>query len=215
MNSSVVGLLATMIQQESIYSAMCGRADAERPLAEMLEREAQAFGLRTRRLPVARRGFNLLISYEANSDGPWLLFESHMDTVGVEGMIGDPFSGKIEGNKIFGRGACDTKGSGAAMLWALKTHAANRGATNAAVLFTIDEEHMKAGIKAFVDDQLPSLPWRPAATIVGEPTMLQPVIAHNGVVRWTIRTMGVAAHSSDPTRGRSAISMMLRVIEAL
>jgi acetylornithine deacetylase/succinyl-diaminopimelate desuccinylase-like protein len=45
--------------------------------------------------------------------------------------------------------------------------------------------------------------------------MLRPVVASNGVVRWSIRTHGIAAHSSDPTRGRSAIRLMMRVMEAL
>ena len=69
--------------------------------------------------------------------------------------------------------------------------------------------------RTFVASQLPNLDWRPVGAIVGEPTRLRAVAAHNGVVRWRIRTEGVAAHSSDPGRGRSAIRMMTEVIEAL
>ena len=51
--------------------------------------------------------------------------------------------------------------------------------------------------------------------IVGEPTLLRPVVAHNGVIRWRTITRGRAAHSSDPSKGVSAISAMLRVVETL
>jgi acetylornithine deacetylase len=70
-------------------------------------------------------------------------------------------------------------------------------------------------MRAFVDDQLETLGWRPVGVVVGEPTSLRLVTAHNGTVRWRIRTRGVAAHSSDPRQGRSAISGMTRVIDAI
>ena len=44
---------------------------------------------------------------------------------------------------------------------------------------------------------------------------MRPVVTHNGVMRWTTKTKGVAAHSADPSKGRSAISTMVRVIDAL
>ena len=44
---------------------------------------------------------------------------------------------------------------------------------------------------------------------------MRPVVAHNGVMRWTTKTKGVAAHSADPSKGQSAISSMVRVIDAL
>ena len=84
-----------------------------------------------------------------------------------------------------------------------------------AILFTLDEEIGKTGVRTFVASQLTDLGWRPVGVVVGEPTRLRAVVAHNGVVRWRIRTEGVAAHSSDPTQGRSAIRMMTEVIAAL
>nr|MSZ90862.1 M20/M25/M40 family metallo-hydrolase [Actinomycetota bacterium] len=47
---------------------------------------------------------------------------------------------------------------------------------------------------------------------VGEPTLCQPVVAHNGVIRWKVSTQGVAAHSSNPSNGQSAISAMSKLI---
>jgi acetylornithine deacetylase len=173
-------------------------------------------GLEARRLPIRGESFNLLLTCEADSARPWLLFESHMDTVAVDGMTIDPFGGEIRDGKLFGRGACDTKGTGAAMFWALQEYAAGRDQpNNIALLFTIDEEMRKTGVSAFTGKQMGSLPWKPAAAIIGEPTMLAPIVAHNGVARWISRTRGIAAHSSDPSRGRSAITDMMKVIEII
>jgi acetylornithine deacetylase len=208
-------LLRAMVGFETVNSNITGKPDAERALAEYLETRATAMGLATQRLAVAGESFNLLVTHQVDPAAPWLQFESHLDTVSIAGMTVDPLAAKIENGRMYGRGACDTKASGAAMLWALRRYAQAPGATNIALLFSIDEEVSKGGVKAFTQVQLPHLAWRPVGAIVGEPTMLRPIVAHNGIVRWPIRTRGVAAHSADPSRGSSAISMMVKVIEAI
>ena len=212
---SCESLLQAMVGFNSVNSAISGKPDAERALAVYLEAQAEAMGLDTRRLPVTGKGFNLLVSHQVGGQAPWLLFESHLDTVSVEGMTVDPFEGRTVDGRMYGRGTCDTKGTGAAMLWALLRYSRQSGPNNVAILFTLDEEIGKTGVRTFVASQLPDLGWRPAGVIVGEPTRLQAVVAHNGVVRWRIRTEGVAVHSSDPSRGQSAIRMMTAVIGAL
>jgi acetylornithine deacetylase len=129
----------------------------------------------------------------------------------------DPFAGLIKDGRLYGRGSCDAKGSGAAMLRALARYASGATDTpnNVAVAYSVDEESGKRGVKAFLHEHLSQFRWRLSGTVVGEPTELQPVVAHNGVVRWAIRTKGVAAHSADPEKGRSAIRMMTKVIEKL
>ena len=214
-HDSCESLLQAMVGFNTVNSAISGKPDAERALAVYLEAQAEAMGLYTRRLPVTGEGFNLLVSHQVGGQAPWLLFESHLDTVSVEGMTVDPFEGRTVDGRMYGRGTCDTKGTGAAMLWALLRYSRQSGPNNVAILFTLDEEIGKTGVRTFVASQLPDLGWRPAGVIVGEPTRLQAVVAHNGVVRWRIRTEGVAVHSSDPSRGRSAIRMMTAVIGAL
>jgi len=226
--SDCLGLLQAMVRIDSINATISRRPHPEAELAVYLERQAASWGLHTQILPVDEAqlpdvvqtspggSYDLLVWHQVSPTAPWLLFESHLDTVGVEGMIGDPFSARVEGGRIYGRGACDTKGSGAAMLWALREYAREgTGLNNVALLFSVDEEALKHGVEGFVQRHLPTLGWRPLGVIVGEPTELQPVVAHCGVVRWSVRTHGLAAHSSDPTKGRSAISMMARVIDAL
>ena len=209
-------LLQSMVRFDTVNSAISGKPDAELELALHMEEQADAMGLETLRLSVTGNGFNLLVSHTVSVDAPWLLFESHLDTVSVEGMTVPPFNGVIRDGRMYGRGTSDTKGTGAAMLWALgKFKEEGLSSNNVAVLFTLDEEVSKTGVRTFVNSQLPDLGWRPSGVIVGEPTRLALVGAHNGVVRWRIVTEGVAAHSSDPSKGRSAISMMTQVIETI
>jgi len=214
--ASALELLQRMVSFDSVNASISGRPHPEAALAGWLADTARALGLCATLLPVGTDGSaNLLVTREASAGRPWLLLESHLDTVGLEGMTVPPLEGRVADGRITGRGVCDTKSSGAAMLWAL--HEARHDAlpNNVAILYTVDEEAHKAGVEAYVREQMSAQGWRPAAAVVGEPTLLRPVVAHCGIVRWTVRTHGTAAHSSDPTRGRSAITMMVRVIQAL
>lgn len=219
MGTDVRTLLRAMVGIDSRNRNISGRAAAESDLVDMLERVAGEFGLASRRLGVVGEADDLLVTPSVTVDGPWLLLECHLDTVGVDGMTVPPFEATETRGRIHGRGACDAKGSGAAMLVALARHArrlpTGRTGVNGALLFTVDEEIGRAGIRRFADTHLAGLSWRPAAVVSGEPTRLRVVVAHNGLVRVVIRTHGLAAHSSDPSRGRSAISSMLPILRAL
>jgi acetylornithine deacetylase len=215
-HDSCESLLRAMVGFDTVNSNISGKPDAELALSQYLESQANAMGLTTRRLPVSGEGFNLLVSHHVSDEAPWLLFEGHLDTVSVEGMTVDPFAGQVRAGRLYGRGACDTKGSGAAILWALRRYAEGSPLpNNVAIVYTLDEEIGKTGARTFVKTHLPALGWKPVGVIVGEPTELRLVVAHNGVVRWRIETQGIATHSSDPGSGRSAISMMVQVIQAL
>ncbi|MFA9479389.1 M20 family metallopeptidase [Phycisphaerales bacterium AB-hyl4] len=215
---NVEQLLQTMVQHDTVNAAASHRPQPEQPLVKYLEWLARQWGLTTRRLPMphANQADNLLITYIADDDRPWLLFDNHMDTVSVAGMTIDPFSGEIRDGKLFGRGACDTKGTGAAALWALRQYAQSTDQPhNVALLFSVDEEVGMTGIQHFLDHHLPRLGFTPRGVIVGEPTELHPVPAHNGTLRFKLLAHGKAAHSSVPHEGRSAITMMVRAVDAI
>ncbi len=216
--ASVVELLQMMVRVNTINAALPGSVDAEAVLVVQLESLAKAWGLATQRLPVAGQADQLLVTLAVNASLPWMLFDSHLDTVAVEGMTIDPFGGELRDGKVSGRGACDTKGTGAAMLWAMKRCAeGERGMlpNNLALLFGVDEEVSMRGVASFVERDLPGLGWSPSAVVVGEPTELRPVIAHHGCLRWSLTTHGQACHSSTPHDGVSAISAMVRVIDLI
>jgi acetylornithine deacetylase len=209
-------LLAQMIAHDTVNPFFGGPAGGEAALIAHLEKLAHAWGLRTRRCPVPGGGENLLITCEVSPAARWLMLESHLDTVSAAGMTVDPFQVTVTADRIYGRGACDTKGSGAAMFWALQdyAHSADRP-HNVAMVFAADEEARMTGAQAFAATELKEFLPKLDGLIVGEPTMMMPVTASNGVIRWKTTTRGKAAHSSIPANGRSAISAMLRVVEAL
>ncbi len=209
-------LLAQTVSFETVNQNFGGPEGGEAALIAYLEKLGNAWGLSSRRLPVEGGGENLLLTCETSAEAPWILFESHVDTVSIAGMTVDPLKVNAEGDRLYGRGTCDTKGSGAAMFWALRDYAQQEARPyNVGLLFALDEEAQMTGAQAFSNGALKEFLPKLIGIVVGEPTLMRPVVAHNGVMRWTTKTKGVAAHSADPSKGRSAISRMVRVIDAL
>jgi len=209
----VTELLRLMVRVNSVNPDYGGPLDGAGRLAGRLAEIAESWGLVVEWQSVPEGGANLLVSSSPPDARPWRVFDSHLDTVSAEGMSIDPFGAVETGGRIYGRGACDTKGTGAAMLWALKEHvAAGGGPRRISVLLSVDEESGMTGVRAFLAG-LETGEAIPASVIVGEPTELHPVIAHNGIHRWRLTVRGKACHASVPHEGRSAISLMARLIQ--
>lgn len=182
-------------------------------MADYVERFLQRLGLKFDRREVRPNRPNIIgILPGADENAPGLLLEAHMDTVQIANMTIDPFAAEIIDGKLYGRGACDTKASLAAMLAAVEWCALNNAVPAVPIYLsaTIDEEVNYLGVLDVLETD-----YRFGAAIVGEPTELQAVIAHKGVVRCEIETIGVAAHSSRPTEGASAIAAMAQVMHYL
>ncbi len=135
-------------------------------------------------------------------------------------MTIEPFKPEVREGRIYGRGSCDIKGGLAAMLVALARLAAEPPANRPTLVLsaTVNEEHGFSGAKAITrlwqqPDSI--LPHRPIAAIVAEPTLLDVVVAHKGVVRWRLHALGRAAHSSEPHLGENAIYRLAPVLAAL
>jgi acetylornithine deacetylase/succinyl-diaminopimelate desuccinylase-like protein len=153
-----------------------------------------------------------------------ILLAPHLDTVGADGTR---FIPQRENGRLHGRGACDTKGSVAAMLSALCELAdAKSRPLETEIVFAglIDEEHAQAGSRALVAQasSLSALFKKtggqdacPALAIVGEPTRLQVVTAHKGSLWLELETRGKAAHGATPQLGKNAIHEMSRIVDAL
>lgn len=153
-----------------------------------------------------------------------IILEAHMDTVSASGMTIDPWSPEIRDGRMYGRGACDTKGGMAAMMHAVASLAEARIETPCEILFaaTMDEEYSYRGVAALCQQGQVEPPFgdgdpmlRADAAIVAEPTSLGLVVASKGLVRWKIETRGKAAHSAKPHLGVSAIEKMAKVITAI
>jgi len=141
-----------------------------------------------------------------------MLLEAHLDTVPVDNMSIDPFDPVVKEGKLFGRGSCDTKASLAAILLSVKSLLASRNRLfrNIIIAAVCDEEYGLSGTKAIVKKGR-----KIHYAIVGEPTGLEIVNCHKGVVRWRMSVHGKSAHSAYPQQGVNAIFHMAPLLEAL
>ncbi len=140
-----------------------------------------------------------------------LLLAPHLDTVNVASEAG--FTPVKRSGRIHGRGACDTKGSAAAMFTALIDLARSRcrpHSTEIVFAGLVDEEYEQAGARALAAQGL-----RTDLAIVGEPTRCRVVTAHKGNVWVRLATRGRAAHGATPHFGRNAVHEMARIVDAL
>ncbi|WP_029604840.1 acetylornithine deacetylase [Kozakia baliensis] len=142
-----------------------------------------------------------------------LAFSGHVDCVPVDGQnwSSDPFTLREQDGKLYGRGAADMKGFVAAMLAAIPRWRRQRLDKPVHLLITFDEEITCNGARYLMDDII-GRGLRPELCVVGEPTMMTPVIAHKGRLALRVNIVGRAAHSSHPEQGANAVHAMGRAI---
>lgn len=143
-----------------------------------------------------------------------LILSGHTDVVPVTGQPWDshPFCAVKRDNRIYGRGACDMKGFLAVVLSLIPEIQKNNTRKNPVhIAFSYDEEVGCLGVPLLIAD-LQQKGIQPSACIVGEPTVMVPVIAHKGINSFKCRLHGLAAHSSLPTKGCNAIEYGAQLI---
>ena len=167
-----------------------------------------SWGLETRIDEVAPGRCNVVATL--HGDGPTLLLNGHLDTVGVEGMTVPPYGAPVSGGRLVGRGSCDMKG-GVASLLAATARLARRGRRpNLIVALTADEEHASLGMAALVEAGVSA-----DLAVVCEPTSLAVMPAHKGFVWIQAAFRGRAAHGSRPDLGVDAIRHAALYLAAL
>jgi len=155
---------------------------------------------------------NIVARFPSGRAGkPRILFAPHTDTVSVTGMTIEPFGGEVRDGRLYGRGATDTKGPMAAMLWALREAGPQISALPYEIWFAglAGEEAGQHGARALAAQETFDF------VIAGEPTGLDVVHAHKGSAWLSLRTAGVAVHASKPECGENAIYKMCAAIECL
>ncbi len=206
-----------------------GRRDVasagEARLTEYLTARLSVLGLSVHRQIVAPGRENLVARLDgdppADRGGGLILLDAHQDTVPADNMTIEPWSAAVREGRLYGRGACDVKGGMAAMIAAVARLAAERPAGLPTILLScpVDEEYQFSGVRtltaAWREGKEPAVPRLPDAAIVAEPTGLDVVVAHKGVIRWFCHTRGRAAHSSQPDRGENAVYKMAHVVTAI
>jgi acetylornithine deacetylase/succinyl-diaminopimelate desuccinylase-like protein len=140
-----------------------------------------------------------------------ILLAPHLDTVNV--VSDAQLKPTKRSGRIYGRGACDTKGSVAVMFQALCDLAAmKQRPSETEIIFVglVDEENGQAGSRDLAEKK-----FKADLAIVGEPTRLEIATAHKGSVWLEVETHGRAAHGATPWFGDNAAHSMARVVDAL
>lgn len=197
----------------SIHSVNPGLDDGpgEAEIADELESDLVELGLATKRIAVAEPGRDNVIGYLPGAAGsPTVMFEAHLDTVGLSGSATS--TARSDGRRVYGRGACDTKGSLVSMLEAVRLllEIDTDDRPTIAMVGAIDEEYAGTGAEILVNSGEHF-----DMAVVGEPTSLHAAIAHKGVLRFQIAVRGTPAHSSKPHLGVNAINGMASVLARL
>ena len=152
---------------------------------------------------------------KAHFDGG-IIFSAHTDVVPVDGQNWDinPFKATINEGRVYGRGACDMKGFIAVVMALMPQFKALNLEFPIHFAFSYDEEIGCRGAPYLID-KIKTLNYTPKACIVGEPTLMKPVIGHKGIQVFRCHIHGVAAHSSLTPQGCNAIEHAASLISYL
>ena len=188
----------------------CGEGAMARFVGDLLER----LGAEVRYDEIEPDRPNVVGTFPGGGGKPVVLLGPHTDTVGVGGMTVDPFGGERRDGKIFGRGASDTKGTMAAMLWALAELGPEAIAdldVGVAFVGFMGEETGQPGSRHFAQTYAGQY----AFGLIGEPTNCDIVYKHKGTAWFTLEATGKAAHGATPERGESAVAKMAELVLGL
>jgi acetylornithine deacetylase len=193
-------LTRALVEIDSRNPSLVATGPGEQACAAFLRGVLDAWGFRTQLLEAAAGRSNLIARIGDARSGRTLMFNGHLDVVGVEGMIHPPFSAVERNGRLYGRGSADMKGGVAAMCAAAHLAAAGGLAGEIIVAAVVDEEYESLGTRALIEHGV-----RADACIVTEPTRLSIMPAHRGFVWLEVEVTGRAAHGSRWDIGVDAI----------
>jgi acetylornithine deacetylase len=208
---SLTQMTVDMVKINSINPSLSPGGAGEAELGTYVADSLSSLGLEVTTTELTPGRVNVVGVLKGRGDGRSLLLNAHLDTVGVKGMHGDPFSAEIRGGRLYGRGAQDMKGSLAAMISAAKAlvDGGIQLAGDLLVTAVADEEYLSIGTTDLVKNVTAD------AAIVTEPTDLTISRAHRGFIWYDIETFGRAAHGSRFREGVDANMRMGRVLSRL
>ncbi|MNK56326.1 N-formyl-4-amino-5-aminomethyl-2-methylpyrimidine deformylase [compost metagenome] len=164
---------------------------------------------------------NVVALLKGRSDGPSVLFCSHMDTPepgDVELWERDPLDAHLDGDTLSGLGASDAKGSIASYAFGLASLKASGLPLAGDVVLAcvvMAERAEGFGISHLFEKTLPARGIRPALVVMGDPTGLNLYLGQRGRLELEVTTVGRTAHASTPWLGQNAVYKMVPVVEGL
>jgi acetylornithine deacetylase len=208
MREDLVALLSELVSIDSVNPSLVPGGAGEAEIAVHIVGWAGRAGLDAHLLEETPGRPSVIVRASGTGGGKTLLLCGHIDTVNTEGMSG-AHSPRIEGDRLYGRGAYDMKAGVAAALLACREAAGLELAGDVVVAAVADEEHASFGVQQSLR-QLSA-----DAAVVTEPTELEIAVAHKGFVWAEIEITGVAAHGSRPHLGLDAIVKAGPILTAL
>jgi acetylornithine deacetylase len=204
-----VALTRALVAIDSRNPSLVSEGPGERACADALAHTLDRWGFRVEIQETAARRPNV-IARIGRGGGRTLLFNGHLDTVGVEGMIHAPWDAEVREGRIYGRGSSDMKSGVAAMCAAALRVVDAKLDGEVIVTAVADEEYESVGTRALVASGI-----RADAAIVTEPTRLAICPAHRGFAWLELIVHGRAAHGSRYDIGIDAITLASRVLAEL
>lgn len=188
--------------------------DSNLPLIEFIENYLDDHGVASRRVPSPDgKKSNLIATVGPEVEGGVVL-SGHTDVVPIDGQnwSSDPFVIRQGGGRLHGRGTCDMKGFIAIALTMVPQMKKLRRPIHFALSY--DEEVGCLGAPDMIEVIKHELP-ATRGVIVGEPTSMQAVTGHKGIVGLKTTVTGYEAHSSQTHRGVSAVMTAARLVSHL
>ncbi|HSK99054.1 MAG TPA: M20 family metallopeptidase [Rubrobacteraceae bacterium] len=212
----LASLVQELVRIPSVHRPGWPEGNEER-VARFLVRYLEREGFEVHTEEVAPGRPNVWVVWHGDRPGKTLLFEAHTDVV-TEGRAGGwthpPFGAERIGDRIYGRGACDTKGNLAAAVMAV------RAIRDSGVPFPgrlvlchpVDEEGMMAGIKAFIEGGHAE---GVDGAVICEPEENQLCIKQKGALRVEVTVRGKMAHGAMPLSGVNPVTRAARFVLAV
>lgn len=193
-------LTRALVRVDSRNPTLVAGAPGEARCAHLLRDVLHAWGFHTDVHDASPGRPNLLARIGSPRGGRSLMFNGHLDVVGVDGMVHAPFAAVERDGRLYGRGSADMKGGVAAMC-AAAWRAAQAGTRGEIIIAAVaDEEYGSLGTRALLERGI-----RADGAIVAEPTRLAIMPAHRGFVWVEVEVTGHAAHGSRWDLGVDAI----------
>jgi acetylornithine deacetylase len=213
MENRILALLSKLVQINSINRTLSD-GPGEREIAGFIVQSLQTRNLEADVQNVGHNQRNVAAVIPGKEHNRSLLLNAHLDTVGVDGMD-QPFTLRCEGDRLYGRGTYDMKGSVAIMLLLADYFTRHPPPLDILLTFVSDEEDKSTGMEYLVDKWLPHVRPKPIGGIFLEPTEEDIGVCHKGFTWYELTVTGKAAHGSRPEQGIDAILPLRSALDEL
>ena len=210
---NTLAMLRTLVGEPSTSSIAASRDQSNLAVINHLANWLESLKFAVNVLPLPNKGgkANLIATLGSGEGG--LVLSGHTDTVPCDEKHWDtdPYTLTEIDSVVHGLGSCDMKGFFPIALEAASLFRSKKLNKPLTILATSDEESSMAGARQLLRDGRPKADF----AIIGEPTGLQPIIAHKGVLALSIVIEGSGGHASNPNLGCNALDAMHAVIADL